>query len=334
MNAIDFLSSNSYIYLPTKNNPKVILAVDNAKMSTNSFKLYNPFSVKAKLLKKISKFTCTYSNGIVRLFLDKKEKADFINYLENILNESLVVSVYFGTILDKVVLQLQTKEAKIIGYVKYPLNGIGKKHLENEKKAFEILSELNIIDSYLLYDTYNSTPFLLLPTLDGTIDVIENKDVENILLNFKRSESYTLSKHPRIISLKKLLIINGMITYVELLKNIVTHSQENYSLVYEHGDFAPWNIVKTKDTCVAFDFEYFTEEGLEYLDLYKYYYQIGKLLNNLTGIELITYVLRNIKIKENVELFKIFLLKEIVESKEENILREFEMNILTILDKK
>ena len=52
MNATDFLSSNSYIYLPTSKNPKVALVVDNSALAQNAFKLYNPFSQKAKLFKK------------------------------------------------------------------------------------------------------------------------------------------------------------------------------------------------------------------------------------------------------------------------------------------
>ena len=47
MKDIEFFSLNSYIYLPTKQNPKVALVVDNSDLANNAFKLYNPFSFKA-----------------------------------------------------------------------------------------------------------------------------------------------------------------------------------------------------------------------------------------------------------------------------------------------
>jgi hypothetical protein len=103
--------------------------------------------------------------------------------------------------------------------------------------------------------------------------------------------------------------------------------------VYEHGDFTPWNIVKVEEQYTPFDFEHFVEDGLEYLDLIKYYYQVGKLLEGLNGKELITYIAEEIKIEEMRELLQLFLIKEIVRNKEEGEPYNFEVEMIETMER-
>ncbi len=320
MNDTDFFSSNAYLFLPTKQNPKVALAIDNSVLAHNAFKLYNPFSKKAQVLKKSFAFLVVNINALSQMiFSIKKEKSKFIEYLEKKLDQKLIVSLYFATANDKVVLQLQTKEAEIVGYVKYPVNEKGLKHIENEIKAFDILSSKKIIKPYILRDRYESKPFLLLKELDGTIGIVEHDYALDLLKKFKRNKYYTLTEHPRIISLKKILSEHNILQPLEELETICNHSIEKYELVYEHGDFAPWNIVKVDNRYMPFDFEYFVEEGLEYFDLIKYYYQIGSLLEGKVDNELKEFVCSKINILEIDELYQLYLIKERLMKRLENI---------------
>lgn len=333
MNDISFFSSSSYIFLPTKNNPKVALSVDNALLAHNAFKLYNPFSSKVRVFKNVSKFSFTSLNLFSKLFASKKDKSEFVEYLEQLLKKPLSISIYFATAKDKVVLQLQSSDAKIIGYLKHPLNEVGLKHIKNEIRAFELLSSKGIVEPYILKDTYNEKPFLLLKELDGTIDRVEKESVKSILKSFEKESSYVLSEHPRVQELKKQLLSNGMTNYITKLENICDSSSTNYKIVYEHGDFTPWNIVKVKDKYIPFDFEYFVEDGLEYFDIIKYYYQIGKLLEAKAGEGLYAFVKEQVSIPEFSELFELFLVKEIVRQSEEGEAFIFEENMLKAIIK-
>lgn len=332
MNDINFFSSSSYIFLPTKNNPKVALCVDSYILAKNAFKLYNPFSSKAKIFKKISEFSFTSLNLFSKLLSSKQEKTEFVKYLEKLLQEPLIISIYFATAKDKVVLQLQSNDAKIIGYLKYPLSEVGLEHIQNEIKAFEILSSKGLIEPYILKDTYNGKPFLLLKELDGTIDKVEKKFIEDVLKAFKKDSVYELSQHPRVKELKKQLLQHDMKEYITRVEQICDNTMTNYKLVYEHGDFTPWNIVKVKDKYIPFDFEYFIEDGLEYFDIIKYYYQIGKLLESKDDKELYFFVKKQVNILEFKELFELFLVKEIVRQSEENESFEFEDNMIKIVE--
>lgn len=335
MNINDFLSENKYLYLPTKSNPKVALVIDNSSYSKNSFKLYNPFSKKAKLFKSVAYILVTKLNILFNITAkEKKENSSFIKYLEKKLNSKIISSIYFATLKDKVVLQLQTPESKIIGYLKFPLNKIGLVHINNEIEAMDILSKEGIIKAALFVDIYENTSFLLIEELNGQIDLIEKNNLVAILNTFKRNEFYLLNAHPRIKQLKIDLEKNKLDQYLNILTNIENNTILKYKLVYEHGDFTPWNIVKVGNDFIPFDFEYFVKDGLEYLDLIKYFYQVGKLLNQLNNEDLILFIKQEINIQEIEELFKIFLIKEILKNIIENEDYLFDENILNLLEKK
>ncbi len=333
MNDISFFSASSYMFLPTKSNPKVALCVDNSLLAKNAFKLYNPFSSKAKVFKSVNKFSFTSLNLFSKLLSTKKKKTEFVAYLEKLLKQPLIISIYFATAKDKVVLQLQSSNAKIIGYLKYPLNEVGLKHIKNEIKAFEILANKGLIEPYILKDTYNEKPFLLLKELDGSIDKIEKECVNDVVKIFEKDSYYKLSQHPRVKELKQQLLQNDMKEYINRVEQICDNSTTHYKLVYEHGDFAPWNIIKVKDKYIPFDFEFFVEDGLEYFDIIKYYYQIGKLLESKDNKELYIFVKEKIYILEFKELFELFLLKEIARQSEEGEAFEFEENMIKIMGK-
>lgn len=329
----NFKSSNSYLFLPTKRHPKVALAIDTKKISKNSFMLYNPFSFKAKVLKNIA-----YLITLLKLsFFIKREitPSSFILFLEEKLDMKLISSLYFATEKDKVVLQLQTenskvKNSKIIGYIKYPLTLDGKKRLENEKRAIDILFNYGIVDNYILFDTFNHQPFLFFSPLEGNITMpSSNKKIYTLLETLKRDKEYILEKHPRIITLKKDLKKYDLDEYLTLLQKIIYLSKNSYTLVYEHGDFTPWNIMCLKNgEYKLFDFEYFIEDGIEYFDLIKYFYQIGKLLKQMDPSEIIAFIYSKIKISEKELVLQLFLLKEILKQKKEKKNCDYEIKTL------
>ena len=82
MRDISFFSEDSYLSIPNQKNPKVILAIGKKSLAKNSFKIYNPFSLKAKLFKIIVRFCTVYLNKLsLSLFnLEHKENSEFINY--------------------------------------------------------------------------------------------------------------------------------------------------------------------------------------------------------------------------------------------------------------
>ncbi len=335
MKDIKFMTANSYIYLPSKQNPKVALAVDNGKISENSFELYNPFSKKAIFLKKVALFFSVKFNFVINFFSVKvKKPSSFIDFLEKKLNRKIITSVYYATAKDKIVLQLQSLSGEILGYLKYPINNQGYENIRREIEAYEELSKLYIVKKYIFKDVYDNRPFIFLPKLEGEIKELEDKDVSKLLISFHKKDRFLLSEHPRISDMKQELIKYKLNTYLETLVKLIEKSKVEYLVCFEHGDFTPWNIVKQEDGFVPFDFEYFVKNGIEYFDLIKYYYQVGTLLKHYNGHELIGYILSKLNIPEKFIIFKIYLIKEILIKTKEGQNYNFEEELLVKLEMK
>ena len=330
----DFMTNNNYIYLPTKRNPKVALAIDNEKISTNSFELYNPFSKKAITLKKIVFFVSIKLNLIMKLFsFRKKQKSEFIKFLEEKLEQEVITSLYYATAKDKIVLQVQSLEGKVLGYLKYPTSHQGYKNLKREIRAYKALSKIGLIDKYIFKDRYNDKPFIFLHKLEGEIKELSPNNVSELIKSFYKEDKFKLIDHPRIERLRKQLIRYELYSYLKILINLLDESQIEYHECYEHGDFAPWNIIEDNNNFIPFDFEYFIKRGLEYFDLIKYYYQIGTLLKHYDEDTLISYIFDNLDIEEKEIIFKIYLIKEIAIKTKENHSYEFEKNLLLKMEK-
>ena len=67
MKDINFFSESTYFSIPNSKDPKVVLAIEKGSFAKKSFKLYNPFSQKAKVFKSLRVFFVY----VLILFLEK-----------------------------------------------------------------------------------------------------------------------------------------------------------------------------------------------------------------------------------------------------------------------
>ena len=164
--------------------------------------------------------------------------------------------------------------------------------------------------------------------MSGASINIDKINILDLLKKLYRNEKYYLVEHPRILNLRNKLKKQNKNELLMLLDKVINRSSEKYNLVYEHGDFAPWNIVDNQGDFQLFDFEYFIKDGLEYMDMIKYYYQVGDLLLKLDFNNLNFMIKSKIKHKDSEILYIVFLISEISKKSEENINTEKSNNIL------
>ena len=262
---------------------------------------------------------------------DTYDNSEFINFLNEEFQTKFTTSIYHATLRDKVVVQLQS-EGLVFGYVKFPMNRLGLKNITNEIKALELLSEKGILNLKMKSMEFKGTPFFVLPELKGNIANIPDIEILKLLESFKKEVSLKLEEQARIIEIKGFFIENELKNELEILENILKTSKEYYHEVYEHGDFAPWNIIKTNDGLAAFDFEYFTEKGLEYFDLIKYHFQVGRLLKGKNQEDLYQYISQKISIKEIKQILSLFLLKEMMSAIQQEKTADFESQMLNFIN--
>lgn len=331
LDAKKFLANGRHLILPTLNEPRVYLNIENNYIAEEAFKLYNPFSVKAKVLKSFTKFLCVRFNALAKVILPtiRSEKSVFIGELEDKLGKKIQSSIYISTARDKIVLQLQEKGV-VLGYLKYAISPIGAKRVLNEKQAVKMLSDLNLIPNLVQEGSFENMPFIVLQNLEGSIGLVESDQYQIVLDSLKKPNTFKLIEHPRVLSMKQSLKHFHLEVLSDVLNHALRTSDMYYHEVFEHGDFAPWNLIRSENKIIPFDLEYFEEKGLQYLDNLKYHYQVGHLLKRKKGKTLIEFIRRKVQLVEFNSIFLIFLVKEIINKIEFNESYQLEKSLLNL----
>ncbi|MFC6876177.1 hypothetical protein ACFQZF_00710 [Flavobacterium myungsuense] len=330
----DFFSEGLFINLPF-HNPRVSLNVSSSSIVKQSFKLYNPFSLKAQILKKVVFFAVVNIPYFRETLSRKFDSGSFIIHLEKTLKTQIHASLYYPTIAGKMVLQLLTTDGKVLGYSKIGLSHSGKLKIENELKAIKELANISDVfeEEYLImHGDYVNYNYIIVKKIKGTNKPISDEDLLKKLRKFDREKKFILQEHPRFIALMNTTKNLEFFHLQEVLIKISNSSKELYSLSYEHGDMAPWNIfINKKNKISFFDFEYFVKDGLQHLDFINYHYQIAVNLKSLKSpLRIVEYVKDKIQINEFSQVFSLFLINKILvntidkeNSERENKLLEF-----------
>ena len=315
MNINDFSSANRYIILPSKSRPRVYLPIDTKSISDNAFCLYQPFSLKGKMVKSFARIIFHNFNALAKRIFPTYSltKSEFLSVLEDELKVPLKSAMYLATDKNKMVLQLQTGN-DILGYLKYALNTQGVRQIKTEINALRLLAKDKIVPSPLLTGEFEGRPYILSPNLQGQIKILSKEKYDTVLNRMKREHKFALDQHPRILSLLHRLRDQGLAVHAARLENLCSLSKHNYFEVFEHGDFAPWNLVDHWNEIIPFDLENFVEHGIEHFDEIKYHFQINHLLRHKKGKKLISAIRNKMPIQEFDIIFQAYLIKEISEN--------------------
>lgn len=333
----DFFSEGRYFNLPIIRN-RVSLFIDNSKLFKTSIKLYMPSSKKAIIVKGLIKNLNTYFPKILFLFSVKHEKGKFIDFFEKKYKKKIVSSIYYPTISDKLVLQLITLDGNIFGYMKIGTQTKGNEKILRELNAINILTnETNLLNKGYLIDTgkYKDFDYIILKEIEGKNNNLTISALSKIFNELNKDQLFLLKDHPNFIELLENTAKIKQKELNEILKQIRNISNKKYSLVFEHGDLAPWNIFEDLDGNVRlFDFEYFENNGLEFMDKFNYFYQIGTLLKKMNYVELLKFLKVKTQVEEFYNVFAIFLVKKIINKIKEESNYNQELDFLKKVSKK
>ena len=296
-------SNTKYISLPSAKNPKVVLAIGSKIEKINSFKIYNPYSLKAKLLRFVA-FYMPYFN------ITKNNISPFIRFIEKELNTKLISSVYFSSCKYKAVIQLQSK-GKIIGYIKYALNKKGNFKIKNEQSALESLN-CKGVPQIMGKGVYNNLNYII---IKNVIKKHHNTNLNYQKLNsllrifeIKNSHSFLLKNHPRVKQIQRSLIRHNLNKYATTFLKIIETDKRLYKVKSEHGDFTLWNIINNND---LIDFEEFTLTGIDGMDLCHFYFTEQLYLKKHLPAQIIKNTLSSVGLKNKNILF-IYLINTIM----------------------
>ncbi|NBB22836.1 hypothetical protein GVN20_26000 [Runella sp. CRIBMP] len=283
--------------------------------SRTAFNIYQPTSVKGKILKFCFSFfknvdAFRRSIGVVPVFLELD--ISFYSILCNCFNtKDVEISIFGGTPSNhqKITVQIFNK-SQILGYCKITDSSEIKNLFIKEKNILEFLKNkglLNIPECILLSD-YKKKYSIFIQSSIKTNDsqilhdfklhhwsfLCELFEKTKLTLPFKETDYYKsleklklnicyVEEHSRSFVLEKLSYVHQY--YVEVLGN-------EYS-VY-HGDFTPWNTYY-EERLQVFDFEYAKLTYPPFLDWYHFFTQVQIFKNKSSSTQIINGFNKNIE---------------------------------------
>lgn len=281
MNWKEYCSDSRYFLFPSRNSPKLALNVDSWADFCLGLKMYNPSSIAGF----VAKFLCKLCFPIIYVASSKVNIGSQLAKITPILGAGYRSSIYIATNKLKYVITLRRKDSSTTLVLKASWSKNGRQRLEKELEGIDVFSSFGLTSMNVLHSHFSDQhSYLLLDHLDANFN-IDAPDFMCELTKKLESNSYIeAAKHPRILGIIMNLELLGY-DYISLaLKKIARSVDKKYQVVIEHGDLAPWNIYS--DQCgelYAFDFEYFTREGIECFDLIKYRYLDLKLIKKLSS---------------------------------------------------
>lgn len=287
-------NGSSYIIIQNKHKSWYI-PVSNFELG---LEIFQPTSVKGKLIKKIMPFIVNYK--LIKKLTRVKEKKYILEpqlelYLKNKLGSNILLSVYIGdtrTIENrKATLQIYNDE--IICYGKVTSENLVKQSFKREISSLQKLRSMGITNIPIILETKNY--------LDLDLFLQSNMNIRGNTICTEITEKHLdfLDKIFNVTQCKCEYKDTDFKILIEYLKNIEI-SFDNRNLIldsisyierelnskkklysFSHGDFTPWNIYYNHKNIYVFDFEYCLEKNIPYIDVFHYITQVWILVEKL-----------------------------------------------------
>lgn len=359
-----------YIALPSKKNCRWIIPT-NPKLARKAWDLYQPYSLFGRIYKSTMRSLSGYSS--LRLLKHKKLSLEFSDSEQASLfkkciadvfeKDDIVLSISTGTPspFRKITAMIMDSKGNVLGFAKIGETPLAIQRIKRETKILKLiahsslliaqkssvnshqLSAISIRVPELLYEGEIGNGYMLIqspaPFEGKSGSRYFNDDYANVLRilidNTSVKKKFIESEFYKIL---KSGIDNYMLSYRELLKQGLDYLEKNIGdkeiiFTLSHGDFAPWNMVWSKDRKEVFiyDWESASVESPAGIDLMHFMFQTEFLLKKFKGEKLLyfciddkSYKILTKEIKEPIldkkKLLLIYLLKMAVDENAPQIL--------------
>ncbi len=181
----------------------------------------------------------------------------------------------------KLVAQLCDSTGGVVGYVKYGERPVAQERLRNEYAVLNALPP-NTGPSPLKFGSLSDGVALCLGAVAGTAlppSLTPAPAALHFLEMLPASQAVALDEHPWIQALRSQ-------AGSELERWLEPLGARKWPVVLQHGDFAPWNLVRTGDGSLrALDWEYGCIEGFPFFDIAYHVLQVALLIRRHSALK-------------------------------------------------
>jgi len=289
---------------PNTKNPK--LWIDKKSNLKTAFSLYNPYSPKGRLVKKIVCMLPAFiGNLLLKPISAEKLLNEFNTYkvnIDKILNIDTVINISPGTKSKHQKTSVQIIHNKEIEYYLKISNNIETIELsKNEYTVLNLLStnQLTPLTPKAIFGDFIESSYYLIQSAapkDFSQSEIEFSSAhEQCIIDFYNLHNKQIDIQDHINAIidhisndhcnEKNNILATLNTLIEQYK------KTKINLSFTHGDFAPWNILtNNRNELFIFDWEHGNNNSPLLFDFFHFHYMTCKLLTNNTAIEIKSYI--------------------------------------------
>ena len=303
-----------YALVPSHHAPRWLIPLDNRRVTSASLRLYNPSSLKGKVFKHILS-NLAYLGiqrfwGRDRLLVASKVDAQdaslatFLQYLLNVRDISLAFSTGTLGYYRKTTAQVMSKDGRVLAYAKIASTPQAQRLLIQEAKVLRRLAELPISMGYvprLLYSgQFHGNELLVQSAPSGETRKgkkrLDKRHIEFLAEIFNQtctqksfSESeYWIRIERDVESLRERISDE----WQQRLQNGLKICESAFArkvipLGLCHRDFVPWNTYLERGCLYVFDWEYATEQGIPFWDIFHFISFPAMLVARCSGKQII-----------------------------------------------
>jgi Phosphotransferase enzyme family len=262
-----FPSGERVLALPNWQNPRLYLPVQSFIQRWEGSSLYPAFRFQARLYRSLLRIR-TATGLVATRMAQSRAYWPLGEFTQDMLPQVRTSAVLVGAsgLSQKITVQLQDKKGRVAGYLKYAEKDLARERLRQER---EILSGIpsGLGPEPLKYGAMGNGDALLITPLEGRrlpAALPPAGGVVEFLSSLTVLPPVSIEDHPWVRRAQEQ-------NEPELDSCFEAISGKNWPVMIQHGDFAPWNLLRRPDDSIgAIDWEWGSLEGLPYLDLIYY----------------------------------------------------------------
>lgn len=284
--------------LPSHRNARLYLTGTNPVRRWQESALFPAFRNTAKVYRFLLRLKATVGLGSRVFKLNKISPVR--EFVEEVLPKvsSLVVLIGTSGPTQKVTLQLWD-DCKVVGYLKYGENPTAQNRIKQEVEVLKDLPQ-GLGPTLLKFNALGNGLAVVLSPVSGEAlgaRLTLPSSLISFVQKFPRSAPVDVEDHPWI---KKLM---SRFTDIPPSLCLTPLANRKWPVVFQHGDFAPWNILRMSDGSIrAIDWEYGTAEGFPFIDLTFFMLQVARLIYRLSPTQATSHAIKLLSMTQSLNL--------------------------------
>lgn len=283
-----FPSGTHVLALPTWKSPRIYLPAQGCFRRWRYSSFYPAFHPKAQLYRFLLRSRAAAKLVAVRTV--RSSGWPLGDFVRDVLPQVTSVAVLVGTPspVRRTTAQLRDEKDKVVGYLKYAENAAAREVLRKEHQILSGIPE-RVGPKPLKYGALGSGEALLITPISGKLlrtALPPAGGVVDLSVSLTVLPPVPLEAHPWVRRIRE----RGGSEPDPWLEALAS---KNWPVTVQHGDFAPWNLLRRPDgTVAAIDWEYGTLESFPYLDLVYYILQTSALIYHWDPLRGAKYAVR------------------------------------------